>query len=102
MSGILILDLTPGFNIFHKDNCKMSGETFKFLDLVRLILEFDGSYTNVIKPNVSVCHACKGHKRTHPFIPSRAEFSLGKYSRYLPCLGCPNTETTQVFGSLPR
>ena len=36
---IFILDLTPGFNRLHKDNCKMRWETFKFGDLVHLILE---------------------------------------------------------------
>ena len=36
---IFILDLTPGFNIMHKDNCKTRWETFKLEDLVRLILE---------------------------------------------------------------
>ena len=34
-----ILDLTPGFKILHKDNCKMRWETFKFWDLVCIILE---------------------------------------------------------------
>ena len=27
---IFILDLTPGFDILHKDNCKMTREAFKF------------------------------------------------------------------------
>ena len=37
---ILILDLTPGFDgLSGKDKCKMRQETFKFWDLVRLILE---------------------------------------------------------------
>ena len=36
---IFILDLTPGFNRLHKDNCKMRWETFKFGGLVHLILE---------------------------------------------------------------
>ena len=36
---IFILDLTPGFNRLGKDNYKMKRETFKFWDLVRLILE---------------------------------------------------------------
>ena len=36
---IFILDLTPGFNILRKDNCKTRRDTFKFWDLVRLILE---------------------------------------------------------------
>ena len=36
---ILILDLTHGFNELGKDNCKMRRKTFKFLELVRLILE---------------------------------------------------------------
>ena len=34
---IFILNLTPGFNKLHKDNCKTRRETFKFL--VRFILE---------------------------------------------------------------
>ena len=34
-----VLDWTPGFNKLHKDNCKIRQETFKFWDLVRLILE---------------------------------------------------------------
>ena len=36
---IFILDLTPGCNGLSKDNCKMKGETFKFWDLVHLILD---------------------------------------------------------------
>ena len=35
---IFILDLTPGFNGLSKDNCKMRRETFKFWDLMSLIL----------------------------------------------------------------
>ena len=34
-----IIDLTPGFNGLVKDNCKARRETFRFYDLVRLILE---------------------------------------------------------------
>ena len=37
--GIFILDLTPGFNILHKGNCKTILETYKFRDLVFLILD---------------------------------------------------------------
>ena len=36
---IFILNLTLGFNGLSKDNYKMGRETFKFWDLVRLILE---------------------------------------------------------------
>ena len=36
---IFILDLTSGFIGLGKDSCKMRRETFKFGDLVRLILE---------------------------------------------------------------
>ena len=36
---IFILGLTPGFKALGKDNYKMRRETFKFWDLVRLILE---------------------------------------------------------------
>ena len=36
---IFILDLTLGFNGLAKDNCKITQETFKFWDLVVLILE---------------------------------------------------------------
>ena len=36
---IFILDLTPGFIGLGKDNCTMRRETFKFGDLVRLILD---------------------------------------------------------------
>ena len=36
---IFILDLTPGFMGLGKDNCKTRREAFKFVDLVRLILE---------------------------------------------------------------
>ena len=36
---IFILDLTPGLNRLGKDNCKTRRESFKFCDLVRLILE---------------------------------------------------------------
>ena len=36
---IFIPDLTPGFNRLRKYNCKMRQGTFKFCDLVRLILQ---------------------------------------------------------------
>ena len=36
---IIMLDSTLGFNRLGKDNCKTRRETFKFWDLVRLILE---------------------------------------------------------------
>ena len=36
---IFILNLTPGFNGLSEDNCKRIQETFKFWDLVWLILE---------------------------------------------------------------
>ena len=36
---IFIINLTPGFNIMGKDNCKTRPETFMFGDWVRLILE---------------------------------------------------------------
>ena len=36
---IFILDLTPGFNILHKDNGKTRREAFQFWNLVRLKLE---------------------------------------------------------------
>ena len=36
---IFILDITPGFNRLHKDNCMTKRKTFEFWDLVRLILE---------------------------------------------------------------
>ena len=38
-SPVIILNLTPGFNGLSEDNCKRIQETFKFWDLVRLILE---------------------------------------------------------------
>ena len=36
---IFILDLAPGFNILHKDKCKLRREVFKISEFVRLILE---------------------------------------------------------------
>ena len=39
VGAAFILDLIPGFNILHKDNCRMRQQTFKFWDLVQLILE---------------------------------------------------------------
>ena len=36
---IFILDLTPGFIILDKDSCNTKQETFKFWDLVCVILE---------------------------------------------------------------
>ena len=36
---IFIVDLTPGFNGLGKDNCKTRPESFKFWNLVQLILE---------------------------------------------------------------
>ena len=41
-SYIFILDLTPGFNGLAKDECKTRWKSFKFWDLVRLILEIYG------------------------------------------------------------
>ena len=38
-NSIFILHWTLGFNILCEDNCKPSRETFKFWDLVRLVLE---------------------------------------------------------------
>ena len=38
-SSILILDLPPGFNGLGEGNCKTRQETFKFGDLVRLVLD---------------------------------------------------------------
>ena len=38
-SNCIFIDLTPGFNGLGKDNCKTRQETFKFWDLVCLILE---------------------------------------------------------------
>ena len=38
-NNIFILHWTLGFNILCKDNCKPSRETFRYCDLVRLILE---------------------------------------------------------------
>ena len=41
---IVILHLTPGFSIMHKDNCKARWETYKFWDLILEIwryLSFD-------------------------------------------------------------
>ena len=40
---IFILDLISGFNGLGKDKCEAGRETFKFWDLVRLILDFDGT-----------------------------------------------------------
>ena len=48
---IFILHLTFGFNILHKDNCKLRRETFKFWDLVRLILEIL-RHVLIINPHV--------------------------------------------------
>ena len=42
---VFILDLTPGFIGLGKDNCKTRRETFKFGDLVRLILDILGYMT---------------------------------------------------------
>ena len=39
---IFISDSRDRFNGLGKDNCKAKRETFKFLHLVRLILEVDG------------------------------------------------------------
>ena len=44
---ILILNLTPGFNILHRNSCKTRWGTFEFCDLVHLILEIWQYHTNV-------------------------------------------------------
>ena len=36
---IFILSFAPGFNVLHKNNCQTRWETFKFWDLVHVILE---------------------------------------------------------------
>ena len=50
---ISILNLTPGFNVLGKDNCKTRRETFKFGNLVWLILEIWGY---VLLLQVIACH----------------------------------------------
>ena len=60
---IFILHLTLGFNILRKDNCKPRWETFKFWDLVQLILEnvryvhfvLDCTVSTVLKIYVTWC-----------------------------------------------
>ena len=44
---IFILDLTPGFNGWGKDDCKRRRKSFKFGDLVRLILEISRYVTQL-------------------------------------------------------
>ena len=66
---IFMLLLTLGLNILHKDNCKPRRETFKFCDLVRLILEIlwysihanDVLHIDCETGNYSVCSEFKIH-----------------------------------------
>ena len=50
------LHLTLGFNILRKDSCKPRRETFKFWDLVRLILAIYGSSIYVIVLGGFMCY----------------------------------------------
>ena len=45
------IDLAPGFNGLGKENCKTRRESFKFCDLVQLILESLRYYTKLQKQN---------------------------------------------------
>ena len=53
---IFILNLTPGFNGLSEDNFKRIQETFKFWDLVRLILEVYGKFHSLYQHH-SGCNA---------------------------------------------
>ena len=58
---IFILHLTLGFNILRKDNCRPRRETFKFWDLVCLVLE---SLQYISKMNVLIYFSsCDLYKR---------------------------------------
>ena len=55
---IFILDLTLGFIGLGKDNCKTSRETFKFGDLVRLILEILRYWVSCVCDITQYRHVC--------------------------------------------
>ena len=52
---IFILDLVPGFGGLSKDNCKTRRETFKFWDLVHMILESRPVIIPIITRNSQIC-----------------------------------------------
>ena len=52
---IFILYLTHGFNRLGKDKCKTRGESFKFWDLVRLILDILRYITVLLSPHGGRC-----------------------------------------------
>ena len=54
---IFILDLTPGLNELGKDNCKTRQETFKFWDLVQLILDI----LRYVEHSLHHCHHISDH-----------------------------------------
>ena len=56
---IFIIDLTPGFSGLGKDNCKTRRETFKFWDLVHLVLEILQHYYQTTTQ----------HNKSWPMIP---------------------------------
>ena len=61
---IFILDLTPGFNEMGKDNCKTRWESFKFWDLVRLILEIL-RYTSFMEALIQKSWADESISKSH-------------------------------------
>ena len=65
-SSFSFLDITPGFNGWGRDNCKMGQETFKCWDLLHLILE------------VGYCWQCRQLKS---FLMKNKDLFIG-YSQY--------------------
>ena len=49
-----MLHLTPGFDRLRKDNCKTRRETFKFWNLVQLILEISWYIAHLVR----ICNQC--------------------------------------------
>ena len=66
---IYILDLTPGFNRLHKDNFKTRRQTFKFGDLVRLILEI---FLNHGMAKVVRIHSSRRHEQSRQDISNNS------------------------------
>ena len=64
---IFIFGLTPGFSRLHEDNCKTRRETFKFWDLVWLILETSryASYQASIRVLWMQFLACQFIEKSH-------------------------------------
>ena len=100
---IFILDLTPGFNILHKDNWKARWETFKFSVLVRVILEiwryFSGQCMTVGIQHLSILEIREATMLWCIIRMSLCEHIIIRMSLYTHILSIvSNDRTTRFYG----